>query len=321
MTLNLHPFAKEMELIIKKNNIQALYHFTNIDNLSLIAECNGLWSKERLEKEGLLSRVIRGGNSLSKDLDIYWGNWNKVSLNWGPKMPMMWHIQQQSHLCFFLIKPEVALRKGVVFTDRNATDTNQLRKEGVEGLKLVDFSAVNDPYAYMNTERKKKKQAEILIPDEISLDYVKGVAFISEASRKEGERLWGDKPHPPFIINKTLFHEGFPVVNSAILTSYNISKGNVTLQKFDHENTFKLGQKITLLVSVKSTPGMKTKTIWFGSNEDIIDESIIEFDDENTYWHWSTINAIDMNEGNYNVEYYTGDIRWIRIPFLICKSF
>lgn len=315
---NYSPDYKEIKAVLDKHNIKGLYHFTDISNLPLILKCDGLWSKERLENANLLSKVITGGNSLSKDLDIYWGNWDKVSLNWGPKMPMMWHIQQQRHLCFFVIKPEIALQSGVVFTDKNATDNTQKREQGILGLNLIDFSAIKDPYANTNPERKKKKQAEILVSNEVSFSQVANIVFISEAGLNEGKRLWGNKPHPPFKINKNLFHEGFPVLDSVILTSSDISKDNVDLQSFEHEDKFCLGvQKITLLTSVKATPCLEAKTVWFSAKEKKIYESTTTFENQNTYWHWSSINAVNLSAGEYYVEYYIGNIRWITIPFTL----
>ena len=79
------------------------------------------------------------------------------------------------------------------------------------------------------------KQAEALIPSEIPLDYLKGVAFISEASLQEGERLWGNSTHPPFRIDKTLFHDGFPYVDTAILTSTEVTEDNVGVANFEKQ--------------------------------------------------------------------------------------
>ncbi|MBW2039708.1 MAG: hypothetical protein JRI46_08945 [Deltaproteobacteria bacterium] len=50
MVISLHPVANEMKKILDKHGIQKLYHFTAIDNLSIIAECGRLWSKQKLEQ-------------------------------------------------------------------------------------------------------------------------------------------------------------------------------------------------------------------------------------------------------------------------------
>ena len=55
-----------------------------------------------LEKQGLLSTLITGGNPLSHSLDRYHGNWDKVSLNFTPYTPMAYHRKRAQHLCFLL---------------------------------------------------------------------------------------------------------------------------------------------------------------------------------------------------------------------------
>lgn len=53
-------FSTEKEEILKilqKNNINSLWHFTDIRNLPLIKRLNGLRSKDFLEKKGYLKNV------------------------------------------------------------------------------------------------------------------------------------------------------------------------------------------------------------------------------------------------------------------------
>ncbi|MEW6377874.1 MAG: hypothetical protein AB1502_19045, partial [Thermodesulfobacteriota bacterium] len=80
MTVRLHPKADEMKRILDKYGIKNLYHFTAVDNLTIIAECGGLWSKQRLERAELLGKTIPGGNELSHKLDKSLGNWDKVHI-------------------------------------------------------------------------------------------------------------------------------------------------------------------------------------------------------------------------------------------------
>lgn len=124
--------AARMQLILRGHRIGCLYHFTDIDNLPLILEGNGLRSKEWLERKGWLDRVKTGGNQLSKDLDVAHDNWDKVSLSWCLKHPMAWWKEAEQHLCYLNVSLGVALRDGIVFTDRNATDNNEQRGTSLE---------------------------------------------------------------------------------------------------------------------------------------------------------------------------------------------
>jgi len=322
MTVN--PDAEKMQAIFRKYNIQTLYHFTDINNLLHIDKCNGLWSKEKLERHGFLDSVVTGGNELSLSLDIELGNWDKVHLYFCPNTPMAYTKQQDAHLCYLVIKPDVAFQQGVFFTNTNATRkrNGHRRDQGLEGLKLVDFDTIKStlktgPKPWDQTWHRNV-QAECLTPQEVSIDKILSINFISKASLEEGNRLWGNKPHPPFKIDKRLFHDGFPVVNSATLTSSNVSKDNINSEHFKHEDNFLVGvQRITLLISIKATPELEAKAIWFLENGDKIDESTTIFENQATYWHWPSINSVNLNCGQYSVEYYVGNIRWVRIPFVI----
>jgi hypothetical protein len=308
-----------MKQILNREGISFLYHFTSIDNLSLIAECKGLCSKEKLEKLGLLDGVATGGNELSLSLDKHWSNWKKVHLYFSTGSPMAYGKQQESHICYLFIDADVALWQGVVFTDVNATDSGQHRGEGLAGLGLIDFSAVKANWPFGSRERFKKKQAEALIPNEIPLDYIKAVAFISDASLKEGERLWGDITRPPFTVNRTLFHDGFPYVDTAVLTSAEITKDNVKVTNFDHSQHFSrpANPVITLLVTAAMTAGLQVRVIWKASTGVVIFERETEFEKEGYLWHWEHIQTEALQVGHYVAEYYLGDIRWFSMPFSV----
>ena len=170
-----HPQAKAIETMLYKNGVRAFYHFTDVHNLPLIAECAGLWSKAKLEEKDLLSRIITGGDNLSLDLDRQLGNWDKVHLYFCPHTPMAYRKQQEKHICYLKIDPKIALIKGVIFTDTNATRTRNKhqRAEGIEGVNLIDFNIIKltlqkGPQPW-DARWHKKVQAEVLIPDEIPL--------------------------------------------------------------------------------------------------------------------------------------------------------
>lgn len=316
-----HPDTEKMQAIFRKYNIQTLYHFTDINNLPIIAKCNGLWSKEKLERYGFLDSVVTGGNELSLSLDRELGNWDKVHLYFCPNTPMAYTKQQEAHLCYLVIKPDVAFQQGVFFTNTNATRkrNGHKRGQGLEGLKLVDFETIKSTFKTgpkpWDQAWHRNVQAECLIPQKVSIENILSINFISKASLEEGSRLWGKTPYPQFKVDESLFHESFPVVTSAILTSSNISKDNVN-SEFEHMDSFLTGvQRITLLTSVKATPELEAKAIWFLENGEKIDESTTIFENQATYWHWPSINSVNLNCGRYRVEYYVGNIRWVSIPF------
>lgn len=327
----LHAEAHEMKKALDKHGIQELYHFTPIDNLSVIAKCRGLWSKRKLEQADLLDRVITGGNNFSLCLDKSLGNWDKIHLNLCSNTPMAYRVQQNpegrtpqsSHICYFIIDYIVALWEGVYFTDTNATKDGHQRKQGLEGLRLIDFDTIK---AHLNKQWVDPKQlwhrniqAECLVPDEIPLKYVKAVSFISDASLKEGKRIWGNTAHPPFNVNEKLFHTGFPLVYDFLLTSKEVTKENIDLTKFEDTRKFirERNSRVTLLVDLHAIAGTQAKVTWRDNTDNQVSEDREEFERENRYRNWPSLKIEDLEEGDYSVEYYLGEVRWFRVEFKI----
>ncbi len=188
-------FSREKEKILeilKKNEIESLWHFTEIENLPYIRKLDGLRSKEYLEENGYWASIRPGGDHVSHDLDRRLGNWDKISLNFKPYTPMAYRKKKVKHLIFIEINPEIAAYEGVYFTDCNATRVrdSQIREEGLTGLGQVNFGMINCLPEPWNPMWRKYVQAEILVPHHIPICMFKAVHFISEASRKYGESLW-----------------------------------------------------------------------------------------------------------------------------------
>lgn len=318
--MNLHPQADQIKQILSREGIQSLYHFTDINNLAIVAQCGGLWSKEKLEKAGLLDKVVTGGNELSLDLDKSLGNWPKVHLYFCPQTPMVYRVleRSQSHLCYIVIDMQVALWEGVFFTNTNATSNDHNRDMGMKGLKLVDFptikKALNNQFEPDKQKWHRNVQAEVLIPTEISLGHIRQIVFISEASLQEGERLWGSKVHPSFKVDENLFHKGFPFVEKCILTSQRVTKDNCAVS-FKEEGVFRQSQAITFLVKLYATAGAELKIYWINSERLIVCKNTYQFESQGHYCWWFLIEATKLMKGNYCVKCYLSDICWARIPF------
>lgn len=333
MSIVFHEQVVEMRRFLAKYGIRKLYHFTAIDNLSIIAKCGGLWSKQKSERAELLAnRIITGGNELSLNLDRRYGNWDKIHLYFCPNTPMAYRVQQNfggrdpqsAHICYLIIDPTVAMWKGVYFTDTNATENEHKREQGLDGLKLVNFRTIRAHLGKRWVEQKqqwhKNVQAECLVPNEIPLEYLRGVSFISSASLSEGERLWGRANHPPFDVSENLFHRGFPLTESYLLTSREVTKENVDIFQFQDEKGFysKLTREITLIVYLQATAGSQAKAIWYDGDNVTISEDETEFERESGYWHhWPSLGIVGLEEGDYSVEYYLNGTRWFKTYFEI----
>lgn len=315
-----HPESSQILERLRQEKILSLYHFTCIENIQGIQQMNALCSKQTLQSAGLWPPPEPGGNTLSHDLDRRNGNWDKISLNFTPYTPMVYNKKSQCHLCFFILKPEVAGIRGAIFTDTNATSSGQQRMESLQGLNLINFPVVrSSPRPWDKEGWHRPVQAEVLVSDRIGLEYVEKVAFISTASMEEAERLWGNQPHPIFAVEPHYFSDtphsvslSFPFLDRILLTDDSIDKATVNKsrthkKRFNRENC----DIITAVAFIQATTGVKAEVIW----QPMGFSYISEFEKTERYWHWVGIPINKFPDGICSLEYRLGGIRWTTIKF------
>jgi hypothetical protein len=325
MSRSLHPDAQAILTHLKQERITALYHFTNVENLPNTCQLGALCSKRILEKRGLLSTLVTGGNPLSHSLDRYQSNWDKVAVSFTPYTPMAYNRKRAQHLCFFLINPEVAAWSNVVFTDSNATRNDQKRGQGLIGLNNVQFNAIHAiPFSVSDWHRFV--QAEILIPDSIPLAYVTEIGFVSNASMDYAKHLCDSLLCPPFSVIPQLFTDspkapsraiGFSYVHELMLGDTKESK-NMVYSMHTKENKFsnKITDNIAIMASVRVITGMRAKISLCDTvtakERVIMDE---ELPRSNEYKHECTISLGVLPAGIYLVKYYLGEVCWASSSF------
>ena len=221
-----------------------------------------------------------------------------------------------------LIDPQVATWKNVVFTDTNATRNGHKRGRGLEGLNLVNFPAIR-AFPRPGDEKgwKIPVQAEVLMPDQIPLDYVTKIAFVSNASLQFADALCKLQNHPPFVVQEHPFTDidiststarkwiiDFPHLLDLTLAGPKFDQNMVNLSK---KNIFSrvAEQDISLLAQVKAKPGIRAKIHWHPIDK--IEESE-SFPRAETYGLQCSISVKELPAGPCAVEFFLGGIRWIR---------
>jgi hypothetical protein len=312
--------ATDIRNRLQREQIECLYHWTNLVNLPVIRQAGALCSKQTLQDLDLWPPPKPGGEGVSWSQDRRHGNWDKVGLNFTPHTPMAHRRKERGdHLCFFIVSTEVATWQDVWFTDTNAASNDHTQKVGLPGLDLIDFSAIRgnprfgDLYGW-----KLPVQAEVLVPDRIPLNNVKRVVFISEASVAEGERLWGSSEHPPFEVAPRYFTQGlrgkdylpFVYIDRIILTDERITQENVD-EPPEHSIRFRRApyRPITALIRVHAP------------NDTTVGVRVLPADKEismDTRGDRTLIAQIPKNivsDGNNSVVFELNTVRWSQIDF------
>ncbi len=216
--MSLSADASLIQARLAQEGIENFWHFTNIKNLPLI-KGRGLYSKQKLESEGLYSQVLTGGNQDSLELDQQRGHWNLISLAYTPATPMFYHAKQTEHLVYWVVDPKVASFENVIFTNKNALKklNGTTRKPGLEGLSEVQFKYFypNHPYS---RDWREFVQAEVLVPDSIQPECLKSLHTVSPISKLYAELSFG-QAYEKIIVQPDTFKGnfgqqfGFPFVN------------------------------------------------------------------------------------------------------------
>jgi hypothetical protein len=315
--------AIEIRKFLETQKIQHLYHFTDVRNLARISEQGAILSKKSQEDLGIWPCEIPGGDSTSHTLDRRNNNWDKVSLQLTPYTPMAYRKKQSHHLCFIVVKPQVAEWRGVFFTDMNANKNGHTRLEGMAGLNIIDFMMVRSAPQPGNPAWKDKSQAEVLVPDNISAEYIDHIAFMSTASLEEGQRRWSSKEKPEFRVNPTLLslHPRSPTPEYSYVEEFYLFAGdadeNSVLLKQKTQTTFSKDNlsQISCAAHLQASAGDKAQIVWKKTSSETLKHSEIEFETRDFYYIGGTINVSGFLVGGYLVEFYLRGIKWTQIEF------
>lgn len=280
------PDHRQILWALATHSIYNLYHFTAVSNLPRIFRTGAVCSREVLDTKNKLHLVECGGTDRSHQLDDILGNDRYVSLSYKARMPMAYECERVSHLCYLVFDCSVAARRGVLFTNRNAASPAAQRAEGLEGLRAVNFEAVLSNSARRGTDAHTLRQAEVLVPGQISTNDILYVAFRSQASLEEGRRLCqGSDRLPPFRAEPRLFHlhaeHHFGCVNAVLLNRHRYLPGVTTVLDDDQLNrmlngsgtgggtALKLKSGISLVQRLVTVPQLLLTVTWYSRGKKV----------------------------------------------------
>jgi hypothetical protein len=263
---------------------------------------------------GLLDQVLCGGNELSHNLDKINDNWDKVSLNFTPHTPMAYHKKRECHIVFIEIKPEVAAFNGVYFTNCNATRTRNghRREQGLQGLKNVRFDMINGIPRPSDKEWVKYVQAEVLVPNSISLNMINAIHHISIVSKQFGEQLF--TKHNLLLINKKTFSDidysnkwtiEYAHPQKCIISNIPVNKDNVDKIN-DSDYYIRKGNPFWVIVHLYAIAGTRAR---IELNPEGQTEETIFVSTNNWSW-WPKFTA--PNIGNIELNLFVNDIIWLK---------
>ena len=311
--------ALEIAALLAKHKLSAFYHFTSVENLPSIFAQDQLCSKAFLEELKAWPPVRAGGNQTSHELDRQNGNWNLISLNFSPYSPMAYRRKKESHLCFFEISSEVALRPNIQFSDTNAASKSVRKSIGIEGLELIDWEIIQSRPRPNDRNWHRAIQAEMLVPKRIPLKYVKRVAFVSEASMNFASFLCRELGHPPFAIVPALFEDfksGTPSPDFSwvekIWVTPSVNRRDISASP--HQKTFLRNDSVpTVIAEVNAQAGDSSRVLFNLHALTFANE----YSRQGHVYNLAELSIDKMPDGLHTATYFLNDNRWAVTEFEI----
>jgi hypothetical protein len=155
--------------------IQYLFHMTHIDNLTNILE-HGLLAHDNPYKQkdisdcDVNSRRSRAEPIYHKSIHSY------VPFYFDPRNPMLFYRQdQQDDIVILVLTRELILMQGAVFTDGNASSDHTKFANDISELDMLDWKCINGKYWNDYADGKRKKMAEVLVPNFVDVKNIEGI--------------------------------------------------------------------------------------------------------------------------------------------------
>lgn len=173
--MDLDTFLKEHVAPSKLQN--TFFHFTDTRNLELIKQ-HGLLSRRKMSKLGI-EIPAPGGNQWSRDSADRLGLDRYVSLSLTANHPMEYAARQGGQIkkaLYLPIRPDIIKVDGAMMTGGVSNKAGIVPEAPGEVLEKLDLEVI-----YRNTDwrdasikerRKNAVKYEILIPDQVPLEYI-----------------------------------------------------------------------------------------------------------------------------------------------------
>ncbi len=175
--------------IYLKYQLGPAVHMTHINNIESIIRDGELRSFNLMAQtkyESLANEDVQRGRAnktippTKRPLHDY------VPLYFGNRTPMVaWNQERNEEMVFMRFSLNIFARGDIVFTDGNARSSVTVFRvySQVTDLEILDRKAINTVKYANNPELKRRKQAEILVPDKLPLTYLVDFICYSENAK------------------------------------------------------------------------------------------------------------------------------------------
>ena len=161
--------------VLNQYGINHLYHLTHIGNIGSIYSY-GLLSHNRAHNAGLVGQDISDHNVQERRTDRRINEQSLhdfVPLYFTPRNPMLYRrLNIQDDIAVLCLDSGLLLQDGTCFTDGNAASNETRWSDQLENLNQLDWDCIRAEYWTDFEDGRRKRCAEVLVPDQISANRV-----------------------------------------------------------------------------------------------------------------------------------------------------
>ena len=198
------------EEILDYYGIDGLYHFTHIDHLHTIYKY-GLRSHNNAHEFGLVQHDISNPDVQDLRAQRFIGRrplHDYVPLYFNPRNAMLFDVFKKHTLegIVILRLPRMLMfQKGVWFTDGNAANSPTLSYDSLKDLDKLDWECIRAAYWNDYEDGKRKCMAEVLVPDQISANYIKRKSNLFVDNQESRRRIEAILPDARVAVDEDKF--------------------------------------------------------------------------------------------------------------------
>ena len=131
-----------------------------------------------------------------------------VPLYFNPRNAMLYQVSKKltpENIVVIRMSRKLMLQKDVWFTDGNAANTKTLSYESLEDLDKLDWDCIRAEYWTDYEDGKRKRMAEILVPNEIPLNYIKRKSHLFVQNKETQKRIEAFLPIACVAVNENIY--------------------------------------------------------------------------------------------------------------------
>jgi hypothetical protein len=177
----------------RRRGVEEIVHFSTVKGTVGILSSRAVKSRQRLPSDRHLEHVYRP-NAFDRSRDLEWLDYVNLSVSrindWMFDASEKWHVGEDVSWVLLSFSIEILEAPGVVFTTTNNAYPPCRRAEGLPGFNQLFANTV--PYGYYGSSHHRTatfpdpfptdRQAEVLYPGELSMDYLTGISVQVESA-------------------------------------------------------------------------------------------------------------------------------------------